>query len=179
VVSDQVRILHEQALFKEPGGAITPLHQDQYYWPVDTEMAVGMWMPLVDVSMEMGPILFASGSHREGYLGHLPISADSQRVLSQHVQARGFATWQSEMRAGDATFHNGWLVHGASANESTTLRSAMVVTYYPSFTCAHNPFKNGSQRGDAQAFCGGVEEGGLADNDETNPVVWRRPQQRL
>lgn len=31
------------------------------------------------------------------------------------------------MRAGDATFHNGWLVHGASANTTDKIREAMVV----------------------------------------------------
>ncbi len=29
-----VRIYHDQALYKEPGGGITPWHADQYYWPV-------------------------------------------------------------------------------------------------------------------------------------------------
>ena len=31
-----VRIYHDQALYKEPGGGPTPWHQDQYYWPIDT-----------------------------------------------------------------------------------------------------------------------------------------------
>lgn len=86
------------------------------------------------------------------------------------------------MRAGDATFHNGWLVHGASANLSSKLRSAMVVTYYPDGTRTHNPFMNESHRGDAKTFLGGVEEGGLADHDDTNPIVWKqlhKPSSRL
>ncbi|MGH7995263.1 MAG: phytanoyl-CoA dioxygenase family protein, partial [Opitutaceae bacterium] len=29
-----VRMFHDQALYKEPGGGITPWHADQYYWPV-------------------------------------------------------------------------------------------------------------------------------------------------
>src|SRR5512141_781055 len=28
-----VRIYHDQALFKEAGGGLTPWHQDQHYWP--------------------------------------------------------------------------------------------------------------------------------------------------
>lgn len=36
----QVRIYHDQALFKEPGGGITPWHADQYYWPIDTDKTV-------------------------------------------------------------------------------------------------------------------------------------------
>ena len=31
-----VRLYHDQALFKEPGGGFTPWHQDQFYWPLDT-----------------------------------------------------------------------------------------------------------------------------------------------
>jgi hypothetical protein len=34
---DGVRIYHDQALLKEPGGGITPWHQDQHYWPLDTD----------------------------------------------------------------------------------------------------------------------------------------------
>ena len=49
-----VRVYHDQALLKEPGGGITPWHQDQHYWPLDTDNTITMWMPLVDVSPGMG-----------------------------------------------------------------------------------------------------------------------------
>ena len=42
---ENVRIYHDQALFKEPGGGPTPWHQDQFYWPVDTANTITMWMP--------------------------------------------------------------------------------------------------------------------------------------
>ena len=29
-----VRMYHDQALYKEAGGGITPWHADQYYWPI-------------------------------------------------------------------------------------------------------------------------------------------------
>src|SRR5437868_5567156 len=45
-----VRLYHDQALFKEPGGGPTPWHQDHYYWPLDTDHMITMWMPLVPVS---------------------------------------------------------------------------------------------------------------------------------
>ena len=59
---DGVRLYHDQALFKEPGGGITPWHQDQVYWPLDTTNMITMWMPLVDVPNEIGSVVFASGS---------------------------------------------------------------------------------------------------------------------
>src|SRR5699024_6253946 len=49
---DGVRVYHDQALFKEPGGGHTPWHQDQVYWPMDTDNTITMWMPIVDVPEE-------------------------------------------------------------------------------------------------------------------------------
>ena len=52
---DGVRLYHDQALFKEPGGGYTPWHQDQFYWPLDTPHTITMWMPLVAVTRRDGP----------------------------------------------------------------------------------------------------------------------------
>jgi len=41
-----VRIYHDQALFKEPGGGHTPWHADQYYWPLSNDNTVTAWIPL-------------------------------------------------------------------------------------------------------------------------------------
>src|SRR6187549_3125688 len=41
-----VRIYHDQALFKEGGGGITPWHADQYYWPLQTDKTITAWIPL-------------------------------------------------------------------------------------------------------------------------------------
>jgi ectoine hydroxylase-related dioxygenase (phytanoyl-CoA dioxygenase family) len=57
-----VRLYHDQALFKEPGGGATPWHQDQYYWPLETDRTVTMWMPLVDITADMGGMEFGSGT---------------------------------------------------------------------------------------------------------------------
>lgn len=75
---DGVRVYHDQALLKEAGGGLTPWHQDQHYWPLATDNTITMWMPLVDVTPEMGTMHFASGSHKNGYLGEQPISDESE-----------------------------------------------------------------------------------------------------
>ncbi|MGV8878456.1 MAG: phytanoyl-CoA dioxygenase family protein [Sphingobacteriaceae bacterium] len=49
-----VRIYHDQALFKEAGGGLSPSHQDQYYWPIDTPNTVTMWMPLINIDTKWG-----------------------------------------------------------------------------------------------------------------------------
>jgi ectoine hydroxylase-related dioxygenase (phytanoyl-CoA dioxygenase family) len=165
-----VRIYHEQALFKEPGGALSPWHQDQYYWPLATDHAMGMWMPLVDVTPEMGSILFASGSQVEGFVGQHAISDESQQIFEDLVADRGYPIWQRSMKAGDATFHLGWTIHGASPNKSETMREAMIVTYYPDGTRV-DELSNPSRVGDAKDFLGGRRSGELADS-ELNTLVY-------
>ena len=41
-----VRLYHDQALNKEPGGGYTPWHCDAYYWPVLSDKIVTAWVPL-------------------------------------------------------------------------------------------------------------------------------------
>ena len=111
-----VRIYHDQALFKEPGGGITPWHQDEYYWPLDTDNTLTMWMPLVDATPEMGTLIFASGSQVEGHLGKLPISDESEAIFKRFVAEKGFTLVPADtLAAGDATFHSGWTLHTAPA----------------------------------------------------------------
>ena len=100
-----VRLYHDQALFKEPQGGPTPWHQDEHYWPLDTDKCVTLWMPLVDASPAMGTLRFASGSQREGYLGAMPISDKSEEVFQQFVRERGYTTTEPQaMSAGGRQF---------------------------------------------------------------------------
>ena len=111
---DGVRLYHDQALFKEPGGGLTPWHQDQFYWPLDTEHTITLWLPLVPITVEMGPMTFASGSHRLGKLSDLAISDESEAAFSRAVAEHGLACTEPEPYAsGDATFHAGWTLHRA------------------------------------------------------------------
>ncbi|MEJ0030521.1 MAG: phytanoyl-CoA dioxygenase family protein [Bacteroidota bacterium] len=60
---EKVRLYHDQALFKEPGGGPTPWHQDQYYWPLDTNNTITMWMPLIDLTEDNGDSCVSHPKH--------------------------------------------------------------------------------------------------------------------
>ena len=90
-----VRLFHEQALFKQPGGADSHWHQDQYYWPLATDRSLGLWMPLVDCSREMGSIRFVRGSHRYGDLGGQQISEESARRFDDFIAREGLDVYQT------------------------------------------------------------------------------------
>ena len=48
-----VRIYHDQALYKEPGGGCTPWHADGYYFPLSSEKILTAWVPLQPVPKTM------------------------------------------------------------------------------------------------------------------------------
>jgi ectoine hydroxylase-related dioxygenase (phytanoyl-CoA dioxygenase family) len=167
---ERVRIYHDQALFKEPGGGRTPWHQDEFYWPLDTEQTVTMWMPLHDVGPETGLMAFAAGSHRLGDLRGREISDRSEAEFAELVAARGLPVSETPaLAAGDATFHAGWTLHCAGANATGDVREAFTIIFFADGARLREP-RNGYERFDAAVWLPGVEVGELAASP-INPVV--------
>ncbi len=165
-----VRLYHDQALFKEAGGGQTPWHQDQYYWPLDTDKTITLWMPLTDISVEMGPMIFVNGSHKFGYLGKLPISDQSQNLFEQFIQERGLSlSVPTAMAAGDATFHSGWTLHSAGANSTNQMREVMTVIYFADGTQVTEP-DNRNRAADLAQWLPGCKPGELAASP-LNPIL--------
>lgn len=169
---DGVRLYHDQALFKEPRGGFTPWHQDQFYWPLATEHTITLWMPLVEVSPEMGPMRFASGSHRLGSLGDFPIGDESQREFERMVDAHRLAVHADGAFAlGDASFHAGWTLHSAPGNATDVMREVMTVIYFADGTRV-GPLDHPNREFDRNVWLPGCESGELAAS-KLNPILWR------
>jgi ectoine hydroxylase-related dioxygenase (phytanoyl-CoA dioxygenase family) len=169
-----VRVYHDQALFKEPGGGPTPWHQDQYYWPLDTDNTITMWMPLVDIPQEVGSITFASGSHLLGYLGEFAISDESDRVFAEMIAERNLRlTNYGAMSAGDATWHYGWTLHGAPGNPTGLMREVMTIIYFADGARVVDPGDNPNRQDDIDWWLPGSQPGDLAAT-ELNPLVYTR-----
>jgi ectoine hydroxylase-related dioxygenase (phytanoyl-CoA dioxygenase family) len=168
---DGVRLYHDQALFKEAGGGQTPWHQDQYYWPIESDKTITMWIPLVDVPPEIGSMTFVSGSQRLGYLGSFPISDESNRAFEALIKERRLTPeTHGTLVAGDATFHTGWILHSAPPNPTGTLRAVMTVIYYADGLRVAEP-QNDGQRFDLSVWFRGLEPGDLAAS-ERNPRLY-------
>jgi ectoine hydroxylase-related dioxygenase (phytanoyl-CoA dioxygenase family) len=165
-----VRLYHDQALFKPPGAGRTPWHQDRYYWPLDTDLTVTMWLPLVDVDDTMGPMTFASGSHRAKGLGDLAISDDVDRRLAAVIAERHWPVVKCPIRMGDATFHAGGTLHSAGANRSDRTREVLTVIYFANGTRVAEP-ANPNQRVDLEVFIPGAKAGDEAAS-VLNPVLF-------
>jgi ectoine hydroxylase-related dioxygenase (phytanoyl-CoA dioxygenase family) len=167
---ERVRLYHDQALFKEPAGGRTPWHQDEFYWPLDTEQTVTMWMPLHDVTTEMGLMAFADGSHRLGDLRGREISDRSEAEFAALVADQGLHVSPTPaLAAGDASFHAGWTLHCAGANETDGVREAFTIIFFADGARLREP-RNGYERFDAAVWLPGVDPGELAASP-INPVV--------
>jgi len=165
----RVRLYHDQALFKEPGGGYTPWHQDAMYWPLDGARCLTMWMPLVDITPAHGGLAFATGSHIDGPLSDIGISDASEEHFDRLLAERGTRVDEPvAMQAGDASFHSGWTVHRALGNSSTAMREVMTVIWFADGLPVLEP-ANGAQANDLATWLPGLAPGEVAAS-ESNPV---------
>jgi ectoine hydroxylase-related dioxygenase (phytanoyl-CoA dioxygenase family) len=165
-----VRIYHDQALFKEPGGGPTPWHQDQYYWPIDTHDTITMWMQLVDINVDMGMLTFASGSQKNGSIFDYEISDESESEFDKYVHEKQFKISRANtMKAGDATWHYGFTIHNAPGNNSDIMREVFTIIYIADGAKITQP-TNSYQEADLKTWLLSKEVGSPADS-ELNPLV--------
>jgi len=170
---ERVRLYHDQALIKEAGGGHTPWHQDQFYWPLDTEQTITMWMPLADLDERVGSMTFATGSHRLGDLRGHAISDKSEAAFEAMVRERDIPEHTyGALRAGDATFHAGWTLHRAGQNPTDAVRPVMTVIYFADGARATEP-ESIYQKFDLAVWLPGVQPGDLAAS-ALNPVLGAR-----
>jgi ectoine hydroxylase-related dioxygenase (phytanoyl-CoA dioxygenase family) len=169
---DGVRLYHDQALYKEAGGGLTPWHADQYYWPLSTDRCCTLWLPLQETPLEMGPLAFAAGSHRFSYGRELEISDESEAAIGRAVAEQGFPLVEEAFALGAASFHSGWTFHHAGPNTTGTPRRVMTVIYVDADMIISEP-ANRNQEVDLETFFPGARPGEIPDT-KLNPVLYRR-----
>ena len=165
-----VRLYHDQSLYKEPSGGITPAHADQYYWPLASDRAITAWIPLQPVPLEMGPLAFYKGSHKAEFGRDLAISDESEAKITAAMEAQGFAIDVQPYAMGDVSFHAGWTFHRAGANRTSAPRSVMTIIYMDADMRLAEPV-NHMQAADWKQWCPGSNVGAVIDTP-INPVIW-------
>ncbi len=165
-----VRLYHDQALYKEPGGGITPWHADQYYWPLANDSTVTVWIPLQETPLEMGPLEFSSQSYKLATGSDKEIGDESQQILKETLASEGFEHVVEPFEIGEVSFHRGWLFHRAGANNTDKMRSVMTMIYMDKNMILKKP-ENKNQLVDWETWCPGAEIGKQIDTP-INPVLF-------
>ena len=165
-----VRLYHDQALFKEGGGGITPWHADQYYWPLNSDKTITAWIPLQTTPIEMGPLEFSAGSHSIIEGRELEIGDESEDIIQKKLKVTDFRHVVEPFDIGEISFHSGWIFHRAGANSTTEMRKVMTIIYMEKDMILKNP-DNKNQENDWKTWCPDAEIGQIIDT-HLNQVIF-------
>lgn len=167
-----VRLYHDQALYKEAGGGITPWHADQYYWPLNSDKTITAWIPLQKTPLEMGPLEFSAGSHVIQNGRELAIGDESEKIMTQRLRVTDFEHVIEPFDVGEVSFHSGWVFHRAGANTTDQMRKVMTIIYMDKDMLLKEP-ENENQINDWNTWCPGSKIGEVI-NSPINPVLFER-----
>lgn len=119
--------------FNKPAkvGGETPPHQDGFYFMLEPNHAITLWLALDEIDEENGCIRYVRGSHREGMRPHqrsnvvgfsqgLPDYSDEDRAREEPMRAQ----------PGDLFAHHSMTIHRADTNPSDRRRAAIGFVYF-------------------------------------------------
>jgi ectoine hydroxylase-related dioxygenase (phytanoyl-CoA dioxygenase family) len=166
----RVRLWHDQALYKQAHGRETEMHQDHPYWPITERDTLTAWIPLCEITHDMGTMGYIPGSH----LGDETFID----VFTTPGQGHAFEATQSrkptfvECGPGDVIFHHGSTIHLARPNLTDRTRRVHTAIY----------FADGCTRAAGRSHYVIEREGiavGAPINGAATPIAWPLPGGRL
>jgi ectoine hydroxylase-related dioxygenase (phytanoyl-CoA dioxygenase family) len=166
-----VRLYHDQALYKEGGGGITPWHADQYYWPLSNANTCTVWIPLQQAPMEMGPLAFAAGSQNLVAGRDLVISDKSEDEIRNLIAGGKYRLDENPFDLGEVSYHYGWTYHRAGRNVSNEARKVMTIIYMDADMRLAKP-ANENQQNDWNTWMPTARIGEVIDTP-LNPVLYQ------
>jgi ectoine hydroxylase-related dioxygenase (phytanoyl-CoA dioxygenase family) len=163
-----LRLWHDQALYKDPGGRYTEPHQDQPYWPMDETDTLTAWIPFDGSSHETGCMGYLPGSHASGLRKFVDIfTAHETYKILEEPALEGIPPVYVEVPRGGVAFHHGLTVHLAKPNRSNTVRRVHTMIYFRDGAVRTRPFMHPS-----------VDRPGIAIGEriasDLTPIVWPR-----
>jgi ectoine hydroxylase-related dioxygenase (phytanoyl-CoA dioxygenase family) len=163
-----IRLWHDQALYKVPGGRPTDAHQDHPYWPILETSSVTAWIPFVSSTAANGAMSYVPGTHAIGLRKFVNIFFGEPEDILSDPEVAGIEPVLVEVPRGSVAFHHGLTVHLANANTTDVARAVHTIIYFP----------DGHTRGYPNPHFSvdrnGISVGQAIDGDAT-PVVWPRP----
>ena len=162
------RVWHDQTLIKEPYGNPTAWHLDNPYWSFSSRHSLSIWIALEDATYENGCMWFIPGSQQHATYENSGIGVNMADLFKLYPKMTETDPVSVPMKAGDCSFHNGLVAHGAGANMTRGRRIAMTCAYMP----VGSTF-NGQRNVLQKAYFESLTKGDVLANDDWNPVVYQ------
>ncbi len=112
-------------------GRETPPHQDGYYFMIQPQQAVTMWLSLGHADAKNGAVSYIPGSHKKGLREHgkTQTLGFSQSISDWNDEDRTQEV-QMEAEAGDLLVHHSLTIHRANNNRSEFQRRSLGFIFY-------------------------------------------------
>ena len=166
--AERVRMWHDQALYKEPGGRETDAHQDFAYWPLAEPDAVTAWMPLVDVDESIGCMGYLAGTQNTAreFVDIFGAPGSGQELRQRYANRSPTFV---PAKATDVIFHHARTLHLAKPNSSDRMRRVYTAIY----------FRDGCTRGDTPKYHPSVDRDAIGVGERiaggATPIAWPLP----
>ena len=131
LLGPDIDCFQSQFIFKNPGVIGQPWHQDSYYFRLDRQPQVGVWVALSRATLENGCLWVVPGSHARGEIfDHVPDRRPAaNRGYLEIVDQDTSAEVPALMEPGDVLVFHSYLMHMSKDNAADYRRSAMVYHY--------------------------------------------------
>ncbi|TML38170.1 MAG: phytanoyl-CoA dioxygenase family protein [Actinobacteria bacterium] len=166
--AERIRLWHDQALYKEPGGRLTDPHQDHPYWPIAETDAITAWIPLQGSTLAGGAMGYLPGSHRLGFHKFVNIFLGEPDDVLAREELAGIDPVFVEVPRGGVAYHHALTFHLARPNTTDGVRRVHTAIYFRDGCTRRSP------RPHPSVDRAGIEVGQPIISDVT-PVAWPRP----
>ena len=164
-----VRLWHDQALFKSPWANPTAWHIDNPYWSFYSKHATTIWIALDDVTMQNGALYCLPEAYHQASYENVAIGKNVGSLFDVYPDWKDREPVCIEMKAGDASFHNGLTPHAAGPNMTPLPRRAFAIIYMPD-----GSKYNGQRNVLPQELLASLNKGDVLNNNDFNPMIYPR-----
>ncbi len=128
--------LWNSSFFAKPAsnGKRTPWHQDGEYWPIRPLATCTVWIALDASTSENGCLRVIRGSHKDQRLKKHRTNPSPDVTLHQELEPDEYNESEAvdlELKAGQISLHDVYLLHGSEPNTSDKPRRGMTLRFMP------------------------------------------------
>jgi phytanoyl-CoA hydroxylase len=125
-----VDVFQSMFILKNPGAWGQPWHQDSYYFRMDQQPQVGLWLAISAATLENGCLSVLPGSHMRPVQPHGPDNRPgANQGYTEIPDVDESTSIPVEMGPGDLLVFHSYLMHKSVDNHSNDRRAAMVYHY--------------------------------------------------